>query len=168
MRFPNFNNKHAEDSMFSPKEFMTYQKKIGKYPKFRAPVGVVFCYRSSFMQYILEKHKTSKVEGFYGEMYLLNETNNQIAIIGKFGIGAPVVVTLLEELIAFGVKKFISIGIAGTLQENLKIGDLIVCEKAIRDEGTSHHYLKYSKYVYASKEMTQKIINSLTNLKQKY
>ena len=48
--------------------------------------------------------KLQKVEGFYGEMYLLNETNNQIAIIGKFGIGAPVVVTLLEELIAHTAK----------------------------------------------------------------
>ena len=44
----------------------------------------------------------------------------------------------------------------------------MVCEKAIRDEGTSHHYLKPSKYAYASKDMTQKIKNSLDKFKQKY
>jgi hypothetical protein len=53
------------------------------------------------MDYILKNHKTTKVEGFYGEMYLLDETNGRVAIIGKFGIGSPVVATLLEELIAF-------------------------------------------------------------------
>ena len=115
------------------------------------------------MEYIIENHKTTKVDGFNGEMYLLNETGGKIAIIGKFGIGSPVVVTLLEELIAFGVKKFISIGTAGTLQKNIKVGDLIVCEKAIRDEGTSHHYIKTGKYAYPSKELTQKIKLSLKN-----
>jgi len=168
MGFPNFKNKHANDSMFTPSEFMAYQKKRGKYPRFKPPVGVIFCYSKSLMEHILENHKTTKVEGFYGEMYLLHETNGKVAIIGNFGIGAPVVATLLEELIAFGVKKFISIGTAGTLQKNIKIGDLIVCEKAIRDEGTSHHYLKHSKYAYASKEMTNKIKNSLDKFKQKY
>ncbi len=154
--------------MFTPSEFMAYQKKRGKYPTFKIPEGVIFCYQRSLMEFILENHKTTKVEGFYGEMYLLDETNGKVAVIGKFGIGSPVVATLLEELIAFGVKKFISIGTAGTLQKNIAIGDLMVCEKAIRDEGTSHHYLKHSKYAYASKDMTNRIKKSLDKFKQKY
>ncbi|MGC8940757.1 MAG: nucleoside phosphorylase [Candidatus Nanoarchaeia archaeon] len=154
--------------MFTPTEFMAYQKKRGKYPKFKPPIGVIFCYSESLMEYILKNHKTTKVDGFYGEMYLLNETNGKVAIIGKFGIGAPVAVILLEELIAFGVKKFISIGMAGTLQKDIPIGSIVVCEKAIRDEGTSHHYLKHSKYAYASKSMTDKIKKSLKKFKQKY
>ncbi len=168
MGFPNLKNKHAKDSMFTPSEFMAYQKKRGEYPKFKPPLGVIFCYSKNLMEYVLENHKTTKVEGFYGEMYLLNETNGKVAIIGKFGIGSPVVVALLEELIVFGIKKFISIGIAGTLQKNIKIGSLMVCEKAIRDEGTSHHYLKHSKYAYASKEITNKIKKSLEKHGQKY
>lgn len=113
------------------------------------------------MKYILKNHKTKKVACFYGDTYLLSETNNQVAVIGNFGIGAPVVATILEELIAFGVKNFISVGTAGSLQKNIAIGDIIVCEKAIRDEGTSHHYLKASKYAVASKEMVSKIKESL-------
>ncbi len=168
MAFPNFKNKHANDSMFSPKDYLEYQKKREKYDKFNPPEGVIFCYSKELMEHVLENHKTKKVQRFYGEMYLLSETKNKVAIAGKFGIGAPVVATLLEELIAFGVKRFISIGTAGTLQKNLKVGDLVVCEKAIRDEGTSHHYLKPSKYAYASKVMTQRIENALDALKQKY
>lgn len=168
MVFPNLKNKYSKDSMFTPSEFMAYQKKRGKYPKFKPPVGVIFCYQGSLWEHILENHKTTKVEGFSGEMYLLNETNRKIAVIGKFGIGAPAVVTLLEELIAFGVKKFISVGVAGTLQKDIKIGSLVVCEKAVRDEGTSHHYLKHSKYAYASRKITDKIKKSLEKFKQKY
>ena len=167
MQFPNLKDKHLKDPMFTPTEFMEYQKKRGKYPKFKPPIGVIFCYSKSLIEHIIENHRTTKVEGFCGEMYLLNETDNKIAVIGKFGIGAPVVVTVFEELIAFGVKRFISIGSAGTLQKDIKIGSLMVCEKAIRDEGTSHHYIKHSKYAYASIDLTNKIKRSLENFKQK-
>lgn len=168
MGFPNLRGKQNQDSMFNPTEFMNYQKKRGKFPKFRPPKGVILCYQRSLIEHILKNHKVTKVEGFYGEMYLLNETKGEVAIIGKFGIGSPVVVTLLEELIAFGVKRFVSVGTAGTLQRNIDVGSLMVCEKAIRDEGTSHHYIKSSKYAYASKGITKKIKEVLNNLGQKY
>lgn len=44
----------------------------------------------------------------------------------------------------------------------------MVCEKAIRDEGTSHHYTKHSKYSYAGKEITKKIISVLKKNKIKH
>jgi uridine phosphorylase len=168
MTFPNFKNKHANNSMFSPKDYLDYQEKREKYDKFNPPEGIIICYSGDLMKYVLKNYKTTKVKRFYGEMYLLNETKNKVAILGKFCIGAPVVVSILEELIAFGVRRFISIGTAGTLQKNLNIGDLVVCEKAIRDEGASYHYLKASKYAYASKKMTEKIKKILDVLEKKY
>lgn len=168
MTFPNLRNKHSKDALIEPKEFMNYLKKIGKYPKFKAPEGMIFCYQRTLLKHIIENHEVTKAEGFYGDIYLLKETEDKIAVIGNFGIGAPIAVTLLEELIAFGVKKFMSIGTAGTLQKDIEIGDLMICERAIRDEGTSHHYLKRSKYAYASKEMTEKIKNVLEKNKIKY
>ncbi len=45
---------------------------------------------------------------------------------------------------------------------------MIVCEKAIRDEGTSHHYLPAGKYAHASQRMSKKIQAALKNLGQPY
>ncbi len=154
--------------MFSPADFLKYQRKRGSGDRFNPPAGVIFCYQQRLLDYVLDQHKTRRVQGFYGEMYLLEETKNRIAILGRFGIGAPIVVTLLEELIAFGVRRFISVGTAGTLQKHLCVGDLVVCDRAIRDEGTSYHYLKPSKYAYASREMTQFIKAALDAFEQKY
>jgi len=168
MSFPNFKGKHLHDSMFTPSEFMEYQKKLGKYPKIKVPTGIIFCYQKSLLDYIIKNHKTEKAEGFHGDLYLLGDTNNKIALFGNFGIGSPVAVALFEELIAFGVEKFISIGTAGTLQKHIDIGSIVVCNRAIRDEGTSHHYLKKSKYAYPSKIMTKRIIDGLTEQKQNY
>lgn len=168
MSFPNFKNKHANEAMFTPGEFLAYQRKFGRYPKYKPPQGVIFCYSRRFLENILASHKTTKVKGFFGEFYLLKETKNQIGVIAKFGIGAPVVASLLEELIAFGVKKFISVGEAGTLQKNIKIKDFVVCDRSIRDEGTSHHYLKPSKYAYASEKITAKIEKTFKKLDKRY
>lgn len=168
MGFPNFKNKHAEDAMYSPQEFLDYNKKVKWVPKIKPPKGVIMCYSKSFIELIKKKYETKKFEAFGSEFYILKETNNQIGLVGNFGIGAPAACVVLEEMISWGIKRFITIGTAGTLQKNLKVGDIIVCEKAIRDEGTSHHYIKNSKYAYASKKMTEEIENSLKKFKQKY
>ena len=43
----------------------------------------------------------------------------------------------------------VSVGTAGTLQRDLKAGDLVMCEAAVRDEGVSHHYLPPGKLATA-------------------
>jgi len=48
-----------------------------------------------------------------------------------------------------GTSAFVSIGTAGSLQRDLNIGDLVLCEAAIRDEGVSHHYLPAAKLATA-------------------
>ena len=161
MAFPNFKGKHAHDSMIDPSEFKRYSQKIGKWPSYPAPKGVIFCYDRELMKHVIDNHKTEQKEGFYGDFRFLSETKGKVALLGNFGIGAPIAGTLLEELISFGVKRFISIGTAGTLQRDLGIGDIVVCDSAIRDEGTSHHYAKPSKFAYASKQLTAKIKSAL-------
>jgi len=168
MTFPNLKRKHSKDSMFSPKDYLAYAKSLGQHPKFKPPKCAILCYERSLIEHILNHHKVIKVEGFRADTYLLDETNRQVALIGNFGIGAPVAVTHTEELIAFGVKKFISIGTAGTLQKDLSVGDIVICDRAIRDEGTSYHYLKPSKYAYASKGMTKRLMRTLGEKGQEY
>jgi uridine phosphorylase len=157
MSFPNLKNKHEEEALLTPQKFLNYLKSIGKHPKFKPPKGLIFVFQKELLEYIVTNHAVRKVGGFHGDFYLLEETEDQIGVLGNFGFGAPVVVILMEELIAFGVKEFLSVGIAGSLQKHLKVGSTVVCDKAIRDEGTSHHYLKPSKYSYASKALVSKI-----------
>ena len=57
------------------------------------------------------------------------------------GVGAPIAVGLLEEVIAFGCKKFVVVGGAGVLVKELTVGKLILVESAVRGEGVSYHYI---------------------------
>ena len=56
-------------------------------------------------------------------------------------IGAPMAVMLLEQLIALGARRFLYLGFCGALAPTLSIGDLFIPRQAIREEGTSYHYL---------------------------
>ena len=79
------------------------------------------------------------------------------------GIGAPQAVTLAEELIAGGVRQIINLGIAGGLYET----GVFLCNKAVRDEGTSHHYLPDSVYSFPDEGLTKKLASSLEHAKIK-
>jgi uridine phosphorylase len=57
------------------------------------------------------------------------------------GVGAPLAAALLEEAIGLGCRKFVACGGAGVLDRSIALGHLIVPTSAIRDEGTSYHYL---------------------------
>jgi uridine phosphorylase len=84
----------------------------------------------------------------------LPSTQGRIGVVGQFGIGAPAAAAALEELAALGTARFISIGTAGSLQRDLPVGGVVVCEDAIRDEGVSHHYLPPAKLASASAGLT--------------
>ena len=74
----------------------------------------------------------------------------------------------IDTAIAWGVKQFISIGAVCTIQKGLSQGDIIVCDRAIRDEGISHHYLPYAKYAFPSRDPTEKLISVLDDMNKGY
>lgn len=168
MPFPNFPSKFREPSVSKARDFWQYKKELGVYPDIDPPKGVIFTFQKKLMNYIIENYPTEKVDNIFGEFYILETDDGCIGITGNFGIGAPVAAILLEELTAFGVKKFISVGTAGALQKNLKLGSMVVCNKAIRDEGTSHHYIKGEKYSYPSKTLTQTIMQTIEKLGKEF
>jgi uridine phosphorylase len=65
------------------------------------------------------------------------------------GVGAPLAGGFLDEVIALGCRKFIACGGAGALVPELTVGHMVVPTSAVRDEGTSYHYLPPSREVSA-------------------
>lgn len=56
-------------------------------------------------------------------------------------MGAPMAAMLLEQLIALGARRFLYLGFCGALDATYAIGDLFMPTTAMREEGTSYHYL---------------------------
>ncbi len=163
MPLPNFAGKHALDAFFSPADFVAYKREQGPYPDFVVPEGVILSYQPSLVRHILATEETEQVD-FASGMTLLSATGGRVGVVGGFGIGAPAASTIAEELIAIGVRRFMSLGTAGSLQKNLAIGDLTVCDRAIRDEGVSHHYLAGEMFSHPTPELTATFIEQINQL----
>jgi len=156
---PLFDDQHEKSSQVTPSQALEQRRQLGRLPSFAAPKTVIFCYQSHFVKKILSEMPHKQCDGCFSRLFFL--TDYPDAAIADFGIGAPITAGKMEELITWGVQQFISVGTAGSLQSKAKIGDIVVCEKAIRDENTSHQYLPPSKYIHAPRRMTNKLMLQL-------
>jgi uridine phosphorylase len=100
-----------------------------------------------------------KVGRLNGDLFALKKTHAMV--LTNFGLGAPLMAGLAEEFIAWGAKRLVSISMCGGLQSNLGAGDIVVCSRALRDEGTSHHYLPSDTFVSASQALVSSLEASL-------
>ena len=160
MTFPNFAGKHASDSVVTPADFIAYLRERGANPV--APEAVVMIYSTRLLKHVLETEECEAASlSPVRPLHLLTRTDGRVGVVGGFGIGAPAAVVVLEELIAAGTKRVLSIGLAGALQRGMRPGDVTVCTKAVRDEGVSHHYVAAEPYAFPSDRLTDELRRAL-------
>ena len=95
-------------------------------------------------------------------VYTLEIDGRSLALVHP-GVGAPLAGAFLDELIALGCRHFIACGGAGVLNRDLVVGHVIVPTAAVRDEGTSYHYLPPSREVAPSAAAVTAIEATLTH-----
>lgn len=130
-----------------------------------APPWLIFCPQASLLRHAVKRWRGKRVPGFFGETYLLTKSDHRVAVAGGFGAGAPVVGALVEAFAVWGVSRFFWLGIAGGLQPELQTGDLVLVETAVRDEGTSHHYLPSEPMVAATTPLTESVAQAISQAK---
>jgi uridine phosphorylase len=118
------------------------------------PEHCVMCFFKDVMDKVITKHDAKMLVGNKWEesphpVYEIAYQDSRLAFFHP-GIGAPSAASLLEEVIAFGCKKFIACGGCGVLEKDISVGNLIVVSGAIRDEGVSYHYLPPNKEITAN------------------
>lgn len=160
MRFPNYPDKHKLESLLTAEDLVAYRARLGRMPKVK-PEGVLFCLERGLPHRMRWKIPVERAGSMNADMYAVKKTKGKVAILTSFGGGSPMVVELAEELVAMGAKKMILMTWGGILQENIKSGDIVVCNKAIRDEGASHHYLPPEKYMDADAGLVKQLVDAI-------
>lgn len=89
-------------------------------------------------------------------VYTMNYNNASIVVMVP-GITAPFAAGNLEFIIATGCKKIIVIGSCGVLDKSIERNQLIVPFSAIRDEGTSYHYIPASREIQVNPVIVARI-----------
>lgn len=83
---------------------------------------------------------------FHTSMFTMDLEGITCGIIART-IGGPYAVLIAEQLQAAGAKLIIGLTSAGRVSPELPLPCLVVATSAVRDEGTSYHYLPPSKEV---------------------
>src|SRR4051794_21412442 len=105
----------------------------------------VLCFFQEVFDRLKQRGETHQVASLRSEIgdhpvYEMDIDGRRLTLFHP-GVGAPLAAALLEEAIALGCRKFIACGGAGVLDRSIALGHLVVPTAAIRDEGTSYHYL---------------------------
>jgi uridine phosphorylase len=120
--------------------------KIDGFPK----LGVS-CFSNRIIKKLVEVYKLEPIaygknSNFKNPIYKINYKGKDVAIFMSF-VGAGACIMGYEEIIAMGLEKLVLIGSCGVLDKNIEDTTIIIPTSAIRDEGTSYHYLKASDEV---------------------
>ena len=71
----------------------------------------------------------------------LGRLNGQPVVVCSTGIGGPSAAIAVEELAMLGVDHMIRVGTSGGMQKDVRSGDVVIVQAAVRAEGTSHEYM---------------------------
>jgi len=133
--------------------------------RFDLPARVVLCFfRDAISEFVqaIGGREIGRLGSEIGTFPVFEvELDGQRIAVAQAGVGAPLAAGWLDELIALGGRAFIAAGGAGVLVPDLAMGHVVVPTAAIRDEGTSYHYLPASREVEPTADALAAILATL-------
>ena len=128
---------------------------------------VITFFRNELAQFVNE-YNLSIIEHLHSEVldipiYEYRNGRKPLCITMPF-CTAPGAASTIEELRAMGCSKFVICGGAGALVTGSKVGEIIIPTSAVRDEGTSYHYIAPSREIACHKGTLETTIEVLTKM----
>ena len=165
MTVPKHPGKVDLPSIADADQLIAYGRSRGDLPEHSVPESIILTFQRRLIAGVVEKHELPLAAGF--SLHLIEGEGAPIGL-QQLPIGAAGAVTMFENLIALGGRRFLSIGTAGALVPGLEPGDLFVCDRALRDEGTSHHYVRGARFAHPGAELTTTACTALRALGREF
>lgn len=157
---------HAKSSVFLPENLLREARRQKSITEISIPEICILDPDGDIEEYVIQNHhaRTNKAWACYHtKLFEFDYKNQKIGIIGR-AVGASFAVLLAEQLFASGCNLLLSMTSAGQLAHSTARPYFILIEKAIRDEGTSYHYLPPAEFSYIKSELKEKLNNAFDKL----
>ena len=132
----------------------------------KLPQKAVFAFLGNYIEKYAKEHNCTQAGLFISStksypIYITQYKGSDICFC-QAPVGAAAAVQILDWLIGYGVTEIISTGSCGVL-EHFPENVFLVPVKALRDEGTSYHYAKPSRFIELNTAAIQTIKATLNN-----
>ena len=153
MNLPIYKDKYTHKGLIDSATFVSYSD----YPD-EIPENILIAFEPVCLEHFQGNYSiTGKIE-LRTDLIIYQHKN--MGFVRLSGIGGPNLVAAVEEMIILGAKSFITVGTAGGLKKE----GVYVIHQALRDEGTSYHYLPPERYTKPDPGLMAKLFLSLNYL----
>ena len=98
---------------------------------------------------------------YHSDMYAFESGGRQVGIVGC-AVGAPYAVLVAEQMFASGCRLLVSITSSGELKALAPRPYFVLVEQALRDEGTSYHYVPAAEFSTADAGLLERVHGSIS------
>jgi uridine phosphorylase len=146
---PLFNHSLNEPTAFRPKDLVeAVRQQRGKGNGSIPPLGVLE-FDGDLTDKLIARCEVRRCEDwpcFHTDMWLWPKDQPRCGIVART-IGGPYTVLIAEQMAVCGMKAVVGLASAGRIGRALPLPGIVVADDAVRDEGTSLHYLPAAETV---------------------
>lgn len=154
---------YSEPSVFTPENLLREARRQKSLPHQSVPEICLLDPDGDIVRFLVSTNQASKDPSwacYHTDLYLFDCGGFQFGVVG-YAVGASFAVLIAEELFASNCQLLVSITSAGQITAIRNPPYFILIDKALRDEGTSRHYLPPSNYSNIDKRLLIRLANSL-------
>ena len=127
--------------------------------KISVPAGCLLDFDGELVHYLFATGSAEEESAwpcFHTRLYRWRAGGAEYGVIGGT-VGAPFAVLVAEELFALGCRALVSISSAGLVAERFAPPFFLLIDRALRDEGTSYHYMLPTRYADADPSLVSAV-----------
>ena len=149
------NKQYAEPTVFTAENMLREARRQKSLPLVRVPEICVLDPDGDIVRWLVSTQHLARDAGwacYHTDLYTFTYEEIRYGIVGC-AVGASFAVLVAEELFACGCELLISMTSAGQITPIGAPPYFVLIEKALRDEGTSYHYLPPADFSHLAPEL---------------
>lgn len=163
---PLLNHDTSVSSAFPPESVVQAVRSIRNMKPEKIPPICILEFDGDLTDWLVSSGVAKRLECwacFHTNMYAIDLDNINYGIVPR-AIGGPYAVLIAEQMRVSGAQVIFGLTSAGRVSVEMPLPGLVVATNAIRDEGTSYHYLAPGETVNAPGELASILENELVSL----
>lgn len=151
--------RYDEPSVFTPESLLREARRQKDLPEQPAPDVCVLDPDGDIVRHLVSTGRAEADQtwpGYHTELYRFELNDEEVGIIGC-AVGASFAVLVAEQLFASGCQFLVSVTSSGQIVPKDNPPYFVLIDRALRDEGTSHHYRSSDRYATLDSELRKRI-----------